>query len=278
MNDPHVAGLEYKLHTDHPLVFEKDTDVDRGAYRLVRHGKRLTVEMREHFATIGGARDLVEPDVLGWSMYPALTSRSERYFWFEFEKAEVIDRSPPRQPDPTRATTLSLAGIASQSVVGACTVTVSPPSPFPDPPARFRSTLVVQTLFEWYERCRKDERLGPAAAYLALTLVKTHVRPDKAPGGIDTSNLVADTLNIEREVLNRLWHFSTEAGDVRTARKVSDKAEIRKPRPALMGVQLQWIADTIRVLALRVGEWEADPDAKLDRIATSDLWPLPAGQ
>jgi hypothetical protein len=278
MNDPHVTRLIYKLHTEHPLVFETETDVDRGAYRLVRHGKDLVVEMEEHFATIGAARDFVEPDVLGWSLHPALTARSDRYFCFEFVHAEVADRSPPPPPDPAHTQTFSLAGIASESVVSGGTFTLSPPAPFPDPPARFRCTVVVQTLFDWYERCRRDERLGPAAANLALTMIKTHVRPPNAPGGTKTSDLVADTLNVEREIFNKLWRFSTEAGDLRTARKVSDKAEIHKPRPALTGVQLQWIADTIRALALRVGEWEADPEAKMDRITMSDLWPLPAGQ
>ena len=55
MNDPHVARLVYKLDIAHSLVIEKDTDVDRGAYRLLRHGKHLDIEVREHFATVRAA-------------------------------------------------------------------------------------------------------------------------------------------------------------------------------------------------------------------------------
>lgn len=104
--------------------------------------------------------------------------------------------------------------------------------------------------------------------------MKTRVRDPTWPErGVDRSDRVATALNVDAAVLRNLWDLSTDRGDISTARKVSDKAELDKPRPAHTPAELHWLCDAIRLLALRLGQWEADP-ATLAPLSMADLPPL----
>ena len=148
---------------------------------------------------------------------------------------------------------------------------------YPTPPTSFRASPLVESLFQVYDAVVSEKRMAAAAGYFALTAVKTRVRDASWPkeSGEARSNRVADAIKMDRAVLHTLHDLATEKGDISTARKVSDKAELDNPRPAHTVAELQWICDAIRLLALRLGEWEANA-AGLPLLGMGDLPPYEA--
>jgi hypothetical protein len=204
-----------------------------------------------------------------WSLHAALTSR-RRAFSFEFLSADVVDRAPA--PPPERGTVGFGMSIVGRATVSASGTVISNYAEYPAPPTSFNATPLVEALFQVYEAAVSEKRMAAAAGYFALTAVKTRVRDPSWPreSGLTRSKRVASALSVDAVVLNRLHELATEKGDISTARKVSDKAELDNPRPAHTAAELQWICEAIRVLALRLGQWEANA-AGLPPLGMGDL-------
>ena len=99
MRDPHVECLRYRLTVDetygrfeNPSPLEHETDV----YRMRLEGGVLTVEMKEHHATVESAKERVENDLRAWELDAAL-SRDHTWLRFDYDPsgAKIIDRDPP---------------------------------------------------------------------------------------------------------------------------------------------------------------------------------------
>ena len=96
MNDPHVEQLRYRVTAASGLFsFENPPalvqDFDRFCIRL--ENEILTVEMKEHHASIQSAKEKVGEFIEDWEIHAALV-----YDWdvlqFKYENADVIDRNP----------------------------------------------------------------------------------------------------------------------------------------------------------------------------------------
>ena len=269
MNDPHVQALHYRMHARENVRFDgaptlrHKTDV----FELSLDYGDLTVTMLAHFAHADAAREAVEPFLQEWVLHSALRG-GRRNFWFEYGSADVVDRAPTHQPGIVGFGMCAL-GRVTVSATGAVTAVYKE---FPAPPASFRASPLVESVFQVYEAVASEKRMAAAAGYFALTAVKTRVRDPGWPaeGGIARSNRVASALNVDPAVLHKLHELATDAGDITTGRKVSDKAELDNPRPPHTAAELQWMCEAIRILALRLGEWEANA-ANLQPLGMKDL-------
>lgn len=269
MNDPHVQTLHYRMHArenvrfdDAPMLRHK-TD----AYELTLDNNELTVTPGLHFAHVDAARTAVEPFLQEWVLHAALRC-GQRQFWFEYVSANVVDRTPAHRPGIV-GIGMSAVGRVTSSGTGTITAFCSE---YPAPPRSFRATPLVDSLYQVYEAAKSERRLAAAAAYFALTAVKTRVRSSSWPAesGVARSNRVSSALNVAPALLHKLHELTTDKGDITTGRKVSDKAELDNPRPPHTAAELQWMCEAIRLLALRLGEWEANSDG-LTPLGMSDL-------
>ncbi len=95
MRDPHVECLSYRLTVDetygrfeNPSPLEHETDV----YRMRLEGGVLTVEMKEHHATVESAKERVENDLRAWELDAAL-SRDHTWLRFDYDPsgAKIIN-------------------------------------------------------------------------------------------------------------------------------------------------------------------------------------------
>jgi hypothetical protein len=104
MNDPHVERLRYRLNVDFSLFSLENPPPlfqEFDGFRIRLEDEILTVEMKEHHASIHSAKEKVEEFIKDWSIYAALD-----FDWdilkFEYECAAVIDRKPaPKLPGQT---------------------------------------------------------------------------------------------------------------------------------------------------------------------------------
>lgn len=256
MNDPHVVALHYRMCVRDSVTFESPPPLSHEAGPFTLHLKngQVVVTMREHFDSEQAAREAVDPFLDTWVLHAALKAH-RRDFWFEYEHAEVIDRAPP--PEPPGVVGAGTALMASFGLHATGTVSTTRRS-YPAPPKSFARTPLVEALFHLYQSSVNERRFAAAAGYFALTAIKTRVREPGWPGGVERSRLTASALGVEHAILQTLHDLTTEKGDITTGRKVSDKAELDRSRPPHTGPQLNWICEAIRVLALRLGEWEAD--------------------
>lgn len=258
MNDPHVVALHYRMCVRDSVIFESPPPLlhEAGPFTLHLDGGRLRVTMQEHFSAEQLARETVDPFLDTWVLHAALRAH-RRDFWFEYEHAEVIDRAPP--PEPPGVVVAGTALMARFEVHATGTVSTTRRA-YPTPPESFCRTSLVEALFHLYQSSVNERRFAAAAGYFALTAIKTRVREPGWPGGVERSKLAADALGVEHAIFQTLHDLTTEKGDITTGRKVSDKAELERPRPPHTGPELLWLCEAIRVLALRLGEWEADPN------------------
>lgn len=262
MKDPHVRALTYKMKVRENVTFVDPPALDHDEPRFHVHLAvgELRIELHDHHADEQSAKLAVTPFLDAWEMDAALAAH-RRDFWFQFERAEVIDRSP--QP-PGSIVAFGMAVIARATMSAHGTVTVQRAA-YPAPPRGFVVTGAVRQLWDRYE-ATIDDREPPASAgyYCYTTLLGL------TPNGTGKSEKlpwVARALSIDEPVLAKLNTLTNKGGPT-TARKYS-------PRPeAHTGAELNWLRMAVRVLTRRLGEWEHDRQAALPMITMSDLPPL----
>lgn len=232
---------------------------DVPAFRVRLEGGELRIEMVDHFPDEHSAKNAVTPFLDGWEMDAALGAH-RRDFWFRFERAEVIDRSPS-PPSPGRVVGFVFATLANATLVATATVT-SLRTTYPAPPRGFLVTGDVRHLWDRYEAAIDGREPATSAGYYCYTVL-TALAPSATKKGQRLS-WVAQALSIDEPVLRTL-NALTNKGDATTARKHS-------PRPeAHTGAEVNWLRMAVRVLTRRVGEWEYDREAKLPQITMNDL-------
>ena len=154
MSDLHVECLRYRLTVDetygrfeNPAPLEHETD----AYRMRLEGGVLTIEMKEHHATVESAKERVDNALRAWELDAALT-RDHTWLRFDYDPsgAKIIDRDP----SPPGQVSIAVSGIGIAAGVGSATAVAAPPvfKEYPKPPAMFEASLDVEALFRRYER------------------------------------------------------------------------------------------------------------------------------
>ena len=265
MNDPHVDCLVYQLKIDTDLLKFKSPPAlsqDYQAFRVQLEDGTLTVEMKEHHASVQSAKKRIEEFIRSWEISAALD-----FDWgllkFEYMNAKVTDREPslinPGQ------TTGSLDVVLSMPTVRA-TATTHPleVNSYPDPPKRFRATPDVETMCFRYQQHLHDKETYQSIGYFCLSLMQwTTCIANGARA--ETSRLY----NIDRNVLDTLGELTSERGTPMNARKL-DSSSVLVP---LTDHEKQWIRETVKALIRRKGEYDFDPltASSLKQITMTDL-------
>jgi len=204
MNDPHVVSLTYSFEPTSSLeiVNAPALPIDSDAFTGRLDNGLLTLEPRDHFPDIETARTVSDRFVKAWQIAVGL-DLGRAGFSFQYRRAHVIDR----KADPG-SLSASLSGVAAVSAVASVRATRHE---YPPPPADFRLTPEVETLWERY--CQYQEGREPllAMAYFCLTVL--------VPKGEDRSD-AAQRLSIEERVLDKIGELTSERGDNATARKM----------------------------------------------------------
>lgn len=260
MNDPEVVALNYVVKVREGVTFSDPPPLhhETSALRARLENGRLRIEPVAHYADAGAARASVEPFVRAWELDAALVSH-RRDFWFEFENAEVRDRSPTPGPHMAAGSSvikMTVSGTASFLVKRAA---------YPAPPKGFVVTDQVRHLWDRYEASIDGREPATSAGYYCYTALTALAPPGTKKGA--RVSWVASALNVEDQILRTLSDL-TNVGDHRSARKYSPKPRMHT------GAEVNWLRMAIRALTHRLGEWEFDRDASLPQLTMSALPPL----
>lgn len=235
MNDPHVVSLEYILETDDTLTFDNPDQFERdgGSFTVRIADGVLTATMKDHFATQEQAMAVVWPFLRAWELHHAL-ERGRRELRFTFARSTIMDRKPT--PADAGHAVLAEAGMITLKGYPA-TLTVTRRH-YPEPPVGFVVSPDVETLWNRYENHLLGREYLPTMGYFCLSVVQTLY------GG---RGKAAQSLNIDRPVLDALGLLTSERGDAATARKQQGSAL----RP-LIELEERWIHETLRLMIRRV--------------------------
>ena len=265
MNDPHVEQLRYRLtvassqfRLENPPPLFQEFD----GFRIRLESEILTVEMKEHHASIQSANEKVEEFIKDWKIYTALDFDCDM-LKFEYESADVIDRKPsPKLPG-------HITGHMDLTIpmpIIQCTSTVHPLnlSRYPAPPTRFRSTPDVETMWFRYQQHLQDKETYQSLGYFCLSLMQWTTGVGK--GARDRASRM---YKIDRDVLDKLGKLTSERGTQRDARKL-DSGSTLIP---LSDVERRWIREAVKMLVRRKGEHDFDPleAPSLKQITMADL-------
>jgi len=256
MRDPHVVALHYRLETGPQLAFNDPSPMtwDLDAFTLQLSDGQLSVEMKDHFATVDAAQREVEPYLRSWEIDAALKYGAGA-MRFRFDRPRMIDRDTP----PPGASSVITPMAAEVVVVGEIPVVRAIRGQYPEPPERFRASVDVVAMWERYEGYLADKEPLPAMAQYCLTVVEQSV------GGPQARRRAANRYVIDYGVLSHLGYLASEVGDARTGRK---KGRVIRPHtPA----ETAWMEAVVKRMIQRVGEWAYDPNVQSPQITREDF-------
>ena len=136
MNDPHVVRLKYKLVTGETVSYNSPTPVvfsDPGFDLRLENGI-LTVDMKEHHATVGSADERLRPTLRAWEIHVGLFD-GRNALKFELDGSEVVDRNPPPPGSPIG----NLASVLEPLHLSGSATTHLVKSQYPNPPTSLQS-------------------------------------------------------------------------------------------------------------------------------------------
>ncbi len=270
MRDPHVECLRYRLTVDetygrfeNPPPLEHETDT----YRMRLDSGKLTVEMKEHHATVESAKERVENDLRAWELDAAL-SRDHRWLRFDYDETgtKVIDRVPP--PSQPGAVVIGVGEIRLGMMLCEGVAHCEPPvvKEYPKPPKMLEASLDVEGLFVRYERAVWLDRTQILSiGYVCLS----YLEGTTGLKGRLARDEVAKRYRIELAALNTLGNLVSTRGDLAEARKL----DVGATRAPLTPNEIAWVQAAIKSLIRRKAEYDHDPNAakSLPVITLSDL-------
>jgi len=200
MNDPHVAGLTYRIDPVDDLLDFTGTSLpeafDVGAFACRVEAGKMVVTPTEHFSSVEEATAVLEPKLRAWEVWGEIVSGAR--FAFVQSSTQVVDRDPP--PDVISEEGASTFTVRSDLKI-AYNIMWSPDG-FPAPaPEWFTETEALSRLKGVLRRQREDRYPLLAAAYDILTQVHAHF------GGGDRAK-AARRLRVSAKVLTELSKLS----------------------------------------------------------------------
>jgi len=261
MNDPHVEQLFYKLRTGENLEFLSPhaIEADDAAFHIRLEDGRLCATMKEHHGTEESARSCVQKWLRTWELDRSIHF-GQRSFWFEFEESKIIDRNPPKPGDPIviRPATghFFLTGHAPTCVLGQRS--------YPPPPQNFVASPDVETMWFRYQMFLDGKEPLLSMAYACLSLL------EGSTGAKDHRKAVCKMYNIEEALRKKLGDIVSEKGGPHEARKLGTSAT----KTSLTEREKCWVADVIKALIRRKGEYDANPSATFPPIALANFPPV----
>jgi hypothetical protein len=257
MNDPHVVSLTYQMKVGSSIRFNNPPALERehDAFQLRLDAGTLVATMKAHFATSDEARLVVDPALRAWEIDTSLTY-GPSIMSFSFDKAEVIDRSPP--PGTRHRVILGSGGACAG---GKATVMIVHPK-YPEPPSRFCASEAVRWMWHRYQQFKAGKEPLPSMAYFCLSLLE-----GTTGQGQGARAAVCALYHIDRTVRDKLGDLISEKGSPAEARKL-DHAATHQP---LTHAERSWVEAVVKALIRRKAEYDADPAAALTPITLSDF-------
>jgi hypothetical protein len=236
MNDPHVEWLLYRFRTDHTLMITNAPAIDFESehFRCHLDNDDLTVTMKEHHAGLPSARARVDAFLEEWEVNATLT-RGRREFGFEYVDCRISDRAP--SPPPGASQTITPMPAEMSFGVGTPQV-IRGEHAYPAPPTGFTVSLDVRVLFARYQEYAKGREPLAGMAFACYL----HITEALAKGEADA----ADKFNVSKNVFENLSRLAGGRG-----RRKDLTQEPYTPN------EEKWVSTTVRILILRVGEYEA---------------------
>jgi hypothetical protein len=251
MNDPHVKSLFYRIKHSDNIDYDKAPLLELPEPKFTIHieYESARIDMRDHYAAVQDARDVVEPFLRLWELTAAL-NRNPGEWEFVYDRANVIDRNPTE-------------GVVSPAHVSVSDA-VYPPSiqsshqSYPPPPVGMARDAAVDFMFYRYCMWREGRTTLTDAANCCLTMLEF-----QAGNRMTASH----RYGVSSKVLNKLGLLLATKGGITEARK--GKAAHANFTPA----ERQWITKLIPILIRRAAEVAFDPAARPE-ITMADLPPL----
>jgi hypothetical protein len=178
---------------------------------------------------------------------------------FEFDKANIVDRNPPKPGEPIVFIGHVTVGVGVEASVW--TVYQN----YPPPPSGFVMTPEVETMWLRYQMHLDGREPLASMAYACLTLLE-------GTTGVTTGfrTAVCSKYGIEQAVRDKLGDLTSERGGPLEARKM-DHNSTGIP---LTAREKQWIGEVIKALIRRKAEYDADPTASRPLIRMADFPPV----
>lgn len=255
MNDPHVVRLKYKLVTGDSVSYNSPPPVvfsDPGFDLKLENGV-LTVEMKEHHATVGSAIVRIRPTLRAWEIQAGLFDGRDA-LKFEFDGSEVVDRNPP---PPGSGIGLAV-GVSEVLAVSDSQKAQVVRNQYPNPPTSFKASPLVELLWSRLEQHLDGKDLLTSMGFACLTLIQAEAG-DRGKASVK--------YQIHPDVLNKLGKLTSDVGDGLSARKFEVTSTKRPHTPA----EQDWILKAVKLMIARVGEYEFNPAAPLKQITLADL-------
>lgn len=255
MNDPHVETLRYYLRSDESISYKEDTPpvvYETSAFKATLVNNVLTIIMKEHFATPSEAISRVQQHILLWEVLTGVQLGLGE-LRFEYEGADVIDRIPP----PPGHYVLT-AETGRFTLTGGEVVLSVTRNQYPPPPTSFNADPNVISLWNRYNRFRQGGEPITGMGYFCLSVLQADARGRRN---------AATKFAIHQDILDELGRLTSEAGDEQEARKL----DVGSTYVSLTDNQRTWIDAAVGKLILRVGQYAANPRARLPEITMVDL-------
>jgi hypothetical protein len=258
MQDPHVVRLKYNLRTDSMLEFKNASPVEAETdhFRLRLSEEGVSVDLKEHHATVETARQRVEQYLQAWRVSECL-KEGRPALHFEFADSEVIDRNPL----PPTPGVVSLSGSCVIEVKCSATLRVVR-SRYPEPVTRFAASPEVLLMWRRFELFLEGKEPLLSVGYVCLSLIEGST-------GLKTGarDAAATMYSVERLILKTLGEVTSTKGGPEEARKL-DVGATQTPLTTQEGA---WVQAAIKLLIRRKGEYDHDPSTPLPLLKMSDL-------
>ena len=265
MNDPHVERLIYRLKINTGQLNFKNPPVlfqEYDAFCIRLENGTLTVEMKEHNASVQSAKEKVDELIRAWEIYTMFDFDWD-LFKFKFENAEVINRKPsPKVPSQnTGYADITLPMPTLKGIVMAHPLQLSE---YPAPPTRFKATLDVETMCFRYQQHLQDKETYQSVGYFCLSLIQWSTGITKG-----ARREASRRYNIDLDILDKIGELTSERGTQKDARKL-DSGSTLLP---LTDGEKRWIREAVKILIRRKGEYDFDPAtaSSLKQINMADL-------
>jgi hypothetical protein len=254
MNDPHVSVLIYRVRHDETVNYDKASPLayETANFKVSVKGSDARFAMKEHFATVDQALEVVWPFIRQWEFAVAL-DRGPGEFELVFLDAVVEDRKPtPGVVDVARQETFEVCDSFSPVFVRG----------YPEPPTNVAVDADVEAMALHYSRYREGKETLAAMAYFCLTVLE---RAASAARRRQLRRLAMQCkFGIEVTVANTLGDLTSEKGGAE-ARKDDGRSHEFTANERI------WIEQATKRMIRRAAEVAHDPDAAASQITMGDL-------
>jgi hypothetical protein len=225
----------------------------------------LTVEMKEHHPTEQSARARTEEWLRAWEIHTGLTYGSG-YVSFEFERSDIVDRSPP---GPGEGQTILGTGAISLAGLRAAAAANVTRSDYPLPPKTFKASADVVVMWDRYQLYKQGKELLLSMANFCLTVLEESTREKNGKKENDVKRRAAAHLyKVDLRILNKIGTLAAKSGSEREARKSKEAGKEWKP---LSQTEVNWIEEAVKLLIRRKGEYDDNPAASLSELTLDGL-------